>query len=105
MRRASGHTSRVRVYHLQFAGSARARQQESRPVARRCAYAYDRTIPESPNLSSANPPVLRGAHTVDESAGYGATPYSTRVLTGEELQLAPSAYVLLELAGNQTYAR
>ena len=45
------------------------------------------------------------AHIVDESAGYGATPYSTRVLTGEELQLAPSAYVLLELAGNQTYAR
>jgi hypothetical protein len=37
------------------------------------------------------------AHTVDEHAGYGETPYSTKVLTGEELQLAPSAYVLLEL--------
>ena len=44
-------------------------------------------------------------HVVDESAGYGTTPYSTRALAGEELQLAPSAYVLLELAPKNTYAR
>jgi hypothetical protein len=37
------------------------------------------------------------AHTVDESAGHAEVPYSTEVLAGEMLQLAPSAFVLIEL--------
>ena len=37
------------------------------------------------------------AHTVDASAGYEEVPYSTKTLGREQLQLAPSAFVLIEL--------
>ena len=47
---------------------------------------------------------LRGAtvHTVDESAGYAEVPYSSKTLgheDGHEVNLSPSAFVLIELVG------
>jgi len=37
-------------------------------------------------------------HTVDASAGFGAVPYRTAKLAGDQVQLAASAFSLIELA-------
>ena len=53
------------------------------------------------NSSAASVSVLGAtggkAHTVDAPAGYEEVPYSTKTLGREQLQLAPSAFVLIEL--------
>ena len=53
------------------------------------------------NASAASVSVAGAAgatsHTVDASAGYAEVPYKTATLGGEKLELAPSAFVLLEL--------
>ena len=65
--------------------------------------AGQRIILLSNTNSSARTVIVAGAsgatiHTVDEAAGYAEVPYSSKKLNSDEVELAASAFSLIELA-------
>ena len=64
--------------------------------------AGQRVILLSNTNSSATTAIVAGAsgatiHTVDEAAGYAEVPYSSKKLSSDEVELAASAFSLIEL--------